>query len=291
LAPIHERPAPTHQASGPESCTRLAQAKFARTCKKFKGAKMIATTFKKYYQRRSVATVTFSFVLSALLPLWLLAPAAAQEVPGGCGALTMQGRFGPYDYRAGRYIPESTYRSHQALLSTVENAHFTPEVESLRRGKTGALPGGDITYTLHAFPNHHRALIAVAALSEKEKTDKPSGTAYPVECWFQRAITWRPDDNIVRLIYASFLAKKSRQNDAEQQLIYVASQAGDNAFTYHNIGLVYFDMKDYGKALFHAHKAYELGLGVPTLRDLLKNAGKWVEPASAVPVEPTKTTQ
>lgn len=238
---------------------------------------MIATTFKKYYQRRSVPTVNFSFVLSALLPLWLLAPAAAQEVGGGCGTLSLQGRFGPYDYRAGRYIPEPIYRSHKALLFIVENTHFTPEVESLRAGKTGTRPGHDISYTLHAFPNHHRALMAMAALSEKEKTDKPSDTPYTVECWFKRAIAWRPDDNIVRLIYASFLNKSSRQNEAELQLTHVSNQAGDNAFTYHNIGMVYFDMKNYDKALFYAHKAEELGLGIPTLRKQLEGVGKWTQ--------------
>ena len=68
--------------------------------------------------------------------------ALAQEVQGGCGSLTQT--WGPFDYRPDRYIPETTFRSHKALLAIVEDAHFTPEVEILVRGKTGTTAGGDI---------------------------------------------------------------------------------------------------------------------------------------------------
>ena len=225
-----------------------------------------------------------ALVLNGLL-LCVSSYSMAQELPAGCGTLRSEGRFGPYDYRASGYIPETTYRSHKALLYIVEHGHFTPEVEALIRGKTGAEPGGDISYTLHAFPNHHRALISMAALSKKENTPKPSGTPYNVECWFSRAIAFKPDDNVVRLIYANFLVKAKRNDEAEQQLNVVAARAGDNAFTLNNIGLIYFDMKNYGKALVHAHNAIALGLRIPTLPDKLKGVGKWTEPVEALPVD------
>lgn len=223
--------------------------------------------------------------------LLLVSPAIAlaQEGQGGCGSLTQS--WGPFDYRPDRYIPETTYGSHKALVGIVEGSHFTPEVEILVRGKTSASAGPDISYTLGVFPNHHRALIAMAALGEKEKTSKANGARYSVECYFRRAIAWRADDNIARMIYANYLAKAMRANEAEQQLSVVASQAGDNALTHNNIGLIYFDMKNYEKALFHAHRAYELGLGRPDLREQLKRVGKWSEPAEALPVEPAKNPQ
>ena len=227
-------------------------------------------------------TPAVAALLGALLLLGWPRSSTAQEVPGGCGQLYSQGRFGPYDYRAGRYIPESVFRSHSALLSMVENAHFTPEVEILVRGKTSTRPGYDISYTLHAFPNHHRALIAVDGLGEKEKTDKPVGSSYTVECWFRRAVAWRADDQIVRMIYAKFLAKAKRDKEAEEQLLAAANLAGDNAFTHLNIGLIYFDMKRFDEALSYAHKAEALGLTIPTLRDQLKKAGKWTDPVAAV---------
>ena len=231
--------------------------------------------------------VWFAISVRALVLIGLLlgvsSHSMAQELPAGCGSLRAEGRFGPFDYRASGYIPETTYRSHKSLLFIVENAHFTPEVEALIRGKTGAAPGGDISYTLHAFPNHHRALISVAALSQKENTSRPSGTPYNVECWFSRAIAFKPDDNVVRLIYANFLVKAKRNDEAEQQLNVVAAKAGDNAFTLNNIGLIYFDMKNYDKALVHSHNAIALGLRIPTLPDKLKGVGKWTEPVEAVP--------
>lgn len=246
--------------------------------------------FKKNHLSSLMGLVPKSFylVILALIAHYFVPTVHAQEVPGGCGFLSVTGRFGPYDYRAERYVPENTYRSHQALLQLVEGAHFTPPVEALLRGNTSARPGPDMSYTLHAFPNHHRALMAMVGLSEKEKTPRPSGTPYSVECWFTRAIVFRPDDNIVRMIYANFLIKAARVNEAEQQLEVVAVQAKDNAFTHNNIGLIYFDMKNYEKALIHAHKAYELGLGIPTLQNQLKAIGKWSPPISELPTEPVK---
>ena len=235
--------------------------------------------------------LTKSFFFGLFLVLVFTEITQAQTLPAACGTLASTGQFGPYDYRADKYIPEPIYGSHKALLGIVDNNHFTPEVESLIRGKTGTLPGHDISYTLRAFPNHHRALIAMSALGDKEHTDKPSGSSYSVECWFQRAITWRPDDNIVRLIYANYLVKHDRQNEADQQLQFVDSKAESNAFTHNNIGLIYFEMKSYEKALIQAHKAYQLGLAIPTLKEKLKSVGKWTEPDSVAPDRPASTPE
>lgn len=241
--------------------------------------------FKNNHRARFQAHTGCSLVLGLCLLLATSGFAMAQGVPIGCGSIR-----GGHDYRPDRFKPSSTSPTYRSLLDVVQKHHFTPEVENLIRAQSGYI-AGDLSYTLNAFPNHHRALMAMVALGEKEKTNKPAHSDYSVECWFQRAIAWAPDDNIVRMIFARYLAKKNRANEAERQLGVAASQAGDNAFTHNNIGLIYFDMKDYEKALFHAHKAYELGLGVPTLRDQLKSIGKWSEPAEAPPVEPVNHSQ
>lgn len=226
-----------------------------------------------------------------LMVLWAgcYGTAHAQEVPGGCGSLTQS--WGPFDYRPDHYIPENTYRSHGALLGIVEHAHFTPEVEMLIRGKTSTTAGGDISYTLGVFPNHHRALLSMAALSDKEKTDKPYGARFTVDCYFRRAVAWRPDDNIVHMLYARYLAKAKRTAEAEQQLGIAASQARDNPMTHNNLGLIYFDMKNYSQALVHAHKAYALGLNIPNLRQQLQSVGKWEEPEPQAAVVPASGSQ
>ena len=64
-----------------------------------------------------------------------------------------------------------------------------------KRAKPGELlGGGDLDYTLRAFPNHHVALMAMAKLGEKQKTARPAGAKYGVECYFQRAVSFRGDD-------------------------------------------------------------------------------------------------
>lgn len=207
-----------------------------------------------------------SFLIGCLVTFFMTAPVLAQSGNSGCGSLT--NGYGPLDYRTQK-------NDSQVVL----DFHFTPEVEALLRGHTSASPGGDIDYTLRAIPNNHRALIAMMRLGEKEKTDTPRGSHYTVECWFERALLWRPDDGIVRMIYSSYLNGKGRSTEALRQLEIASVYAKDSAFTHYNIGLHYFDMKNYDRALAQAHKAIVLGFDWTALRDKLKSVGKWVEPA------------
>lgn len=194
-----------------------------------------------------------------------------QAVPSACGPLNPPGQYGPWDYR-----------TDGDRLPIVLGAHFTPEVESLVRGKSGYL-GADIDYTLRAIPNNHRALIAMMRLGAREKTPQPSGSRYPVECWFERALRFRPDDSIVRMIYSTYLANQGRIDNAKCQLKAATAYAKDNAFTHFNIGLHYFDLKDYEQALVQAHKAMSLGFPRTDLRDKLQGVGKWIEPIEKPP--------
>ena len=208
-----------------------------------------------------------------LLIGWLVAisdatPAWAQSGNTACGSIA--NATGPFDYRTDR-----------DKLPIVLGAHFTPEVEALLRGTTNTRPGGDIDYTLRAIPNNHRALLAMVRLGEKEKTPQPSGSRYSIQCWFERAVLFRPDDGIVRMIYSTYLNSNGRAPEATRQLEIATSYAQDNAFTHYNIGLHYFDMKNYDRALLQAHKAIELGFPQPVLRDKLQSVGKWTEPANA----------
>ena len=164
--------------------------------------------------------------------------------------------------------------------------HFQPFVEQLIRGQTGAL-GADIAFTLRAIPNHPNALMSMMLLGEKEKTSNPRGSDYSVECWFERAIRFRPDDNVVRMIYTNFLTKNKRRPEAMQQLDIVLTMAKDNALTYNNVGLLYFDLGEYQKALVQAHKAIELGLNRPDLPRQLQSVGKWSDPVAGTSEIPT----
>ena len=215
------------------------------------------------------------FLFTLLLMVWGSSVFSQNQSSSSCGTLYAPGQYGPFDYR-----------TDKDQLPIVLNAHFTPVVEALISGSTSATPGGDIDYTLRAIPNNHRALIAMTRLGEKEKTLKPSGSRYTIECWFQRAIEFRPDDSIVRMIYSTFLNKQGRTQDANAQLVVATNYAKDSAFTHYNIGLHYFDLKNYDKALIQAHKAIEMGLPQTDLRGQLQRVGKWTDPVD-LPATPS----
>ncbi|HNT38987.1 MAG TPA: ABC transporter permease [Rubrivivax sp.] len=187
------------------------------------------------------------------------------EVPG-CGNLS--NAFGPWDYRVDRGEP----------LQLVESAHFTPVVEGLIRGQSSTV-AQDLDYTLRAFPNHHRALIAAGRLADRAKSMQPPGLRYPIDCWYERAIRFKPDDLTVRMLFAEWLSKHKREDDALRQLDFVKVKAGDNPFTHYNLGLVYVKLGKFDDALSQAHKAAALGMPRQELKQALQAAGRWAEPA------------
>lgn len=214
-------------------------------------------------------------LVGLLMSLFATMPGYAQTGDSACGSLA--NGYGPYDYR-----------TDKPKLGIVERYHFTAAVENLIRGSTNVLPGGDLDYTLRAIPNHHRALMAVMRYGEKMKSPQPHGTHYSVECYFDRAVRFRPDDTIARMLYATFLSKNARTPEGIRQLELATVAAADNAFSHYNIGLIYFDLKEYDKALLQAHKALALGMPRTALRDQLQSVGKWREPAE-LPTTPIAT--
>ncbi len=177
---------------------------------------------------------------------------------------------GPYDYRTER-----------RALPVVERRHFTPRVEALMSGESTTNPGPDLRYTLNKFPNHHRALMSLIRLGEKLNAERDPEMPQSIPCYFERALAFRPDDTLVRLIYATYLGKRQRVDQALQQLALAQKDAGDNGITHYNLGLVYSDLKRYDEALASAHRAMALGVERGELRDRLQKAGKWSEPAVA----------
>jgi tetratricopeptide (TPR) repeat protein len=219
------------------------------------------------------------------------APAWSQVSAQGCGSLS--NTFGPFDYRPDKYKPApGDSEPHAEKLRLVHIAHFRPEMEALIRGGQGEKSevGPEFDYTLRAFPNHHRALIALIRLAEKQNALQPRGMRYSVECWFERALRFTPDDTIARMIYVSFLIKKNRVNDAKAQLDVAEQTAEDNPLTQYNIGMMHFELKNYDKALAQAHKAYAAGVMLPDLKTRLEGAGQWKEAPSPTNAEPASSS-
>lgn len=211
------------------------------------------------------------------LPVW------AQSGVSECGNPFIN-HFGPWDYRTA--TPQH--------LHTVESVHFTPKVESLKGGNTTMTAGGDLGYTLNVFPNHHRGLMALIKLAKKEGTNRPREHRYTVECRFDRAERFAPNDAMVKSLHGIYLMQTGQNQEGAIKLEEALEMAGDNANIHYNLGLAYFDLKDYDKALASAHKAYKLGFQFPGLRNKLEKAGKWKDPPPAnleqTPVQNSSTT-
>src|SRR5690349_7318093 len=124
------------------------------------------------------------------------------------------GGVGPWDYNDPD-INTPTGADPMGRLKRVENVHFHPQFEQLI-GSPAQLEA-DITYTLRAIPNHYRALLALSRLEQRTggqlpgfKTDK-SETA---ECYFIRALRFRPDDAKVLMAEGMHLHSRKRYKEA-----------------------------------------------------------------------------
>jgi len=199
-----------------------------------------------------------------LVMLVILPFAATSQGFEACGEL--RNPFGPFDYRT----------ATRDVKDNVEHNHFDGSVESLQRGaSTPTAIGHDIDYTLRVFPNHPRALLAMSKLSLREKRPKPTGAQYTIDCYFDRALRFQPNDGAVRMVYGFHLLKKGDRDSAVRELQKALELSGEDASIHYNLGLAYFDLGNFEKSLEHAKQAYKLGFDLPGLRNKLKRAGKW----------------
>ncbi len=211
-------------------------------------------------------------LLLAVSMLLAAGPALAQTGAAACGSL-QNGSNGPFDYRVDR----------GDKLKIVEDFHFTPQVEALVSGQSSVI-SGDLDYTLRAFPNHHRALIAMSRLGLRYKSLTAPQAPRSVECYFDRALRFRPDDTVARMLYATYLRDIKRLPDALKQVDQAIEIGKDNAFTQYNAGLVLADMGEFDRALKQAHKALAMGFTRPELKSKLQAAGKWIDPPEGAAV-------
>lgn len=209
---------------------------------------------------RTVANAALALILT-VIGVDSFAQRSAPSLPG-CGG--SYNSYGPFDYRT----------AHPQQRAIVENRHFTYGIERLSRAASTDL-GGNIDYTIAVFPNHARAIKSMERLAEKEKSDPPAGAAQTVECYYGRGMAFAPDDLVFRMLYVDFLIRRNRFEDAAKSLDYVVTEGADNPLTQYNAGLLYFDMKDYDKALIQAHHAQAMGMKWPELQNRLKAVGRW----------------
>ena len=211
--------------------------------------------------------------------LLLACTAGAEQLPPDCGDLG--NHYGPYDYTNPSHFTEK--------LPVVEQFHFSREQE-LSTFKPNSKEKVDFDYTLRAFPNHHRALMSLVRWLKNHDRDAWQGRMR-AECYFYRALAWRPRDSVARMIFALYLHQNQRLAEAEQQYQNAVKIQPDYAEAHYNLGLLYADQKRWPEALASAHRAYALNYPLPGLKKRLLEAKAWREPAPAAakPAEPTES--
>jgi tetratricopeptide (TPR) repeat protein len=173
---------------------------------------------------------------------------------------TIQQGFGPYDYTNSQHV--------SAHLQIVEVWHFTPEVENLTRGKSGTVYG-DLSYTIRAFPNHHRALYSLIQYQLQGSNEIDAAP----ECFLDRAINFAPGDARVYLLYGVYLHRLDRLDQALDKYEKAEELSPNNPEIQYDMALLYLETDDMDEAVKYAKKAYSLGYPLPGLRNRLMAQG------------------
>lgn len=159
----------------------------------------------------------------------------------------------------------------RARISLVERHHFTSDVESIRRGSTGPLPK-DLEYTLRHIPNHYRALASYARWEQREPRQARTRPR-SAECYFQRAIAFRPQDPQLHMLLAVLYHRMKRSEEARAEYQRAEDMGLGSAELFYNRGLLEFDVGRLELSREYAIRAYGLGFPLPGLKDKLNSKG------------------
>ena len=197
------------------------------------------------------------------------AGAMAQTASMTCGDI--RNFYGPFDY---------TNPIHkEQMLPRVEQYHFDVGVQSLKgiANTVGgeARLGGDIAYTLKAFPNHHLALFTMIRYYVEKVPEGASRMEYDPPCWFDRARRFVPNDATVVMLEGVYYQKSGEMIKAKRAYEDALAMAPNSPELNYNAGLLYVDLGELDKAANCATVAYDAGYPLPGLRNKLVRKGVW----------------
>lgn len=197
--------------------------------------------------------------------------------------------IGPFDFRDPVALAQYKYK--------VESVHFTASVQALTKGATGSV-WADLDYTLAVFPNHPSALYVMSELFRKKATSRHEGkldfrryfAGMPpersnAEFYFDRAAEFAPDDDMVWLVYGIHFHREKQYHKALTSYQKALEINPRNPEIHYNMGLSYFELRDYKNAEMHGGKAYEAGYPLQGLKKKLAAVGV------TVPASPSDTAK
>lgn len=163
------------------------------------------------------------------------------------------------------------------LLYNVEKYHLGLATDKLR-ARSYESGFGDIGFILIYYPNHPRGLMLLIELCEQWKSPRCD-----LQQAFENAIAVNPDVAATYVLQGIYLYRAKRLPAAVTSLEKAVKLDPDSINAHYNLGLVYFETKQFELANAHAQRAYQLGASVPGLRDKLKRAGQWKPIDTPVP--------
>ncbi|ADJ28627.1 TPR repeat-containing protein [Nitrosococcus watsonii C-113] len=180
-----------------------------------------------------------------------------------------------YHDRQDDYLdPHPAVRRH---LKLVNDYHFRLQIRQLKGNPVDI--ANNLDYTLLHFPNYHEALYTASRFERLQGRKLPQKAEWTwrrsAECYFIRAIRFRPKDGVVRMLYGIHLHKSGELEQALEQYEIGLDLIPDSSELNYNLGLLYFELKKYQLAKKYAATAYELGYPLPGLKTLLEKEGYW----------------
>ena len=149
--------------------------------------------------------------------------------------------LGPWDYNQ---------RATHVHLERVEGSYFPPHVENLEGDpKAGAMGSAK---TLRIYPNHHRALYTLMRYYRDYPEDVDNSELYTMECMFNRAKFFTPNDPMVYMLNGMHYHWKSDFAGSKIQYMQAYELDPENPQINYNLGLMYYDQGDYETAAKHA---------------------------------------
>jgi len=213
--------------------------------------------------RRRSSTQCWQFSLRGIggPPLWkscsLVVMLAASPVAFG--------QAGGHDY----YNPGSD-TDVKANMVNAHHFHLQPAFDAMKTGNWRSA-WENFEFILRFAPNSPQALNGISQLCVL-KWKSPLCDA---DSWFDQAIAINPSIATTWVLYGIHLQRKKLPDQAVEKFKHALELRPDDINGHYNLGLAYFDMKDYDNANKQAQMSYALGAPLPGLREMLKRVGAW----------------
>jgi len=165
--------------------------------------------------------------------------------------------FGPFDYEL-VIRSKGTPLWKSARLWEVNKIHYGKGLNLLKDKGINKFTFNPIQnefdYTLRAFPNHTEALYSTINLELKRismnkiKKENLSPFKTPPECYLQRALTLKPQQANLHLLFAIYLQKLKKKTLAKHYYLNALRFGPSNPEINYNYGLLLVDMRDIKEA-------------------------------------------